>query len=133
MLSGCRWRVDCGEAVVAACPRSVLGTQGECPRLLGLSGRNYSAATGVLAVVAVLLAVWATASSGAKPPRLETYRNSFVTFRYPAAWSPSVWQARQPVYKTSVNRWRRYFAWLGDFQRLLPEPGAEGATGGQAN
>src|SRR5207249_347483 len=47
--------------------------------------------------------------------------------------TPSVWQARQPVYKTSVNRWRRYFAWLGDFQRLLPEPGAEGATGGQAN
>jgi hypothetical protein len=55
--------------------------------------RRLLAATGVLAVVAVLLAVWATASSGAKPPRLETYRNSFVTFKYPTAWSPSVWQA----------------------------------------
>jgi hypothetical protein len=55
--------------------------------------RRLLAATGVLVVVAGSLAVWATASSGAKPPRLETYRNSFVTFRYPAAWSPSVWQA----------------------------------------
>jgi hypothetical protein len=55
--------------------------------------KRLLAATGVLAVVAGSLAVWATASSGAKPPRLETYRNSFVTFRYPAAWSPSVWQA----------------------------------------
>jgi hypothetical protein len=55
--------------------------------------RRLLAATGVLAVAAVLLAVWATASSGAKPPRLETYRNSFVTFTYPAAWSPTVWQA----------------------------------------
>lgn len=55
--------------------------------------RRLLAATGVLVVVAGLLAVWATASSGAKPPRLETYRNSFVTFQYPAAWSPSAWQA----------------------------------------
>jgi hypothetical protein len=55
--------------------------------------RRLLAATGVLAVVAGSLAVWATASSGAKPPRLETYRNPFVTFRFPAAWSPSVWQA----------------------------------------
>jgi hypothetical protein len=55
--------------------------------------RRLLAASGLLAVVAGSLAVWATASSGAKPPRLETYRNSFVTFRYPAGWSPSVWQA----------------------------------------
>lgn len=34
----------------------------------------------------------------------------------------SMWQARQPVYATSVERWRRYEPWLGEFQRLLMEP-----------
>ena len=32
----------------------------------------------------------------------------------------SLWQARQPVYKTSVKRWRRYELWLGEFRELLP-------------
>jgi tetratricopeptide (TPR) repeat protein len=32
----------------------------------------------------------------------------------------SSWQARQPVYKTSVERWRRYEPWLGELQKLLP-------------
>jgi tetratricopeptide (TPR) repeat protein len=31
----------------------------------------------------------------------------------------SVWQARQPVYKTSVARWRHYEPWLGAFRELL--------------
>jgi tetratricopeptide (TPR) repeat protein len=31
----------------------------------------------------------------------------------------SVWQARQPVYKTSVERWKRYEPWLGAFQELF--------------
>jgi tetratricopeptide (TPR) repeat protein len=31
----------------------------------------------------------------------------------------SVWQARQPVYKTSVARWRRYEPWLGSLRELL--------------
>jgi len=35
----------------------------------------------------------------------------------------SMWQARQPLYRTSVERWRRYEPWLGEFRRLLP--GAE--------
>jgi len=48
------------------------------------------AASGVLAVVAGSLAVWSAASKGAKAPLLATYRNSFLTFKYPAAWSPSV-------------------------------------------
>ena len=26
----------------------------------------------------------------------------------------SLWQARQPVYATSVERWRRYEPWLGE-------------------
>jgi tetratricopeptide (TPR) repeat protein len=31
----------------------------------------------------------------------------------------SMWQARQPIYETSVERWRRYEPWLGEFRRLL--------------
>jgi len=32
----------------------------------------------------------------------------------------SMWQARQPVYKTSLERWRRYEPWLGELRELLP-------------
>jgi len=32
----------------------------------------------------------------------------------------SVWQARQPVYKTPVARWQRYEPWLGELRQLLP-------------
>jgi tetratricopeptide (TPR) repeat protein len=32
----------------------------------------------------------------------------------------SLWQARQPVYATSVERWRRYEPWLGELRELLP-------------
>jgi tetratricopeptide (TPR) repeat protein len=32
----------------------------------------------------------------------------------------SLWQARQPVYATSVERWRRYEPWLGELKELLP-------------
>jgi tetratricopeptide (TPR) repeat protein len=32
----------------------------------------------------------------------------------------SSWQARQPVYKTSVERWRRYEPWLEELRELLP-------------
>jgi tetratricopeptide (TPR) repeat protein len=37
-----------------------------------------------------------------------------------AVKTASVWQARQPVYKTSLERWRRYEPWLGEFRNLLP-------------
>ena len=30
-----------------------------------------------------------------------------------AVRTPSSWQVRQPVYKSSVERWRRYEPWLG--------------------
>jgi tetratricopeptide (TPR) repeat protein len=33
----------------------------------------------------------------------------------------SLWQARQPIYGTSVSRWRRYEPWLGAFNRLSPK------------
>jgi tetratricopeptide (TPR) repeat protein len=33
----------------------------------------------------------------------------------------SMWQARQPIYRTSVERWRRYEPWLGELRELLPE------------
>ena len=35
-----------------------------------------------------------------------------------AVATPSVWQVRQPIYTTSVERWRRYKPWLGAFDRL---------------
>ena len=33
--------------------------------------------------------------------------------------TPSWWQARQPVYTTSVGRWKNYEPWLGDFKKLM--------------
>jgi tetratricopeptide (TPR) repeat protein len=33
--------------------------------------------------------------------------------------TPSLWQVRQPVYSSSVERWRRYEPWLGEFAALL--------------
>jgi len=33
--------------------------------------------------------------------------------------TPSFWQARQPVYRTSVDRWKRYEKWLGPFEELI--------------
>jgi len=36
--------------------------------------------------------------------------------------TPSLWQVRQPIYKTSVERWRRYEPWLGEFRELLDTP-----------
>ena len=32
----------------------------------------------------------------------------------------SAWQARQPVYRSSAERWRRYEPWLGELRALLP-------------
>ncbi len=39
----------------------------------------------------------------------------------------SLWQARQPVYSTSVGRWRHYARFLGDLSRLLPDGAPIGA------
>ena len=33
----------------------------------------------------------------------------------------SLWQAREPIYRTSVERWRRYGPWLGELRELAPE------------
>jgi tetratricopeptide (TPR) repeat protein len=33
----------------------------------------------------------------------------------------SLWQARQPIYQTSVARWRRYEPWLGELRALLAD------------
>jgi tetratricopeptide (TPR) repeat protein len=40
----------------------------------------------------------------------------------------SLWQARQPVYATSVERWRHYEPWLGELRRLLPGDRAGGSA-----
>ncbi|MBV8860701.1 MAG: sulfotransferase [Mycobacterium sp.] len=47
-----------------------------------------------------------------------------------AVKTPSKWQARQPIYGTSVARWRRYEPWLGPMRALLdngPELSADSA------
>jgi len=36
-----------------------------------------------------------------------------------AVRTPSFWQVRQPVYRTSVDRWRNYEPWLGPFAELI--------------
>jgi tetratricopeptide (TPR) repeat protein len=36
-----------------------------------------------------------------------------------AVTTASMWQARQPVYRSSVARWRRYAPWLGELRELL--------------
>jgi tetratricopeptide (TPR) repeat protein len=35
--------------------------------------------------------------------------------------TPTLWQARQPIYKTAVHRWKRYEPWLGVFKSLCDE------------
>ncbi len=37
-----------------------------------------------------------------------------------AVLTASSWQARQPVYRSSVARWRNYEPWLGELRELLP-------------
>jgi len=37
-----------------------------------------------------------------------------------AVRTASMWQARQPVYRTPVERWRRYEPWLGELRELAP-------------
>ena len=37
-------------------------------------------------------------------------------------WTASSWQVRQPIYKTSVERWRHYDAHLGPLRKGLGEP-----------
>lgn len=33
--------------------------------------------------------------------------------------TPSAWQVRQPVYTSSIGRWKHFEPWLGEFRRLL--------------
>ncbi|MGH7189078.1 MAG: sulfotransferase [Acetobacteraceae bacterium] len=39
-------------------------------------------------------------------------------------YTASSWQARQPVYKSSVQRWRHYEPWLGELRELQPASSA---------
>jgi hypothetical protein len=39
-----------------------------------------------------------------------------------AVRTASRWQARQPIYRNSVDRWRHYEPWLGELRSLLAEP-----------
>ncbi len=37
--------------------------------------------------------------------------------------TPSVWQVRQPLYRSSMERWKRFEPWLGAFKELVSDPG----------
>jgi hypothetical protein len=39
-----------------------------------------------------------------------------------AVKTPSKWQTRQPIYRHSVDRWRRYEPWLGPLRALIGGP-----------
>ena len=32
--------------------------------------------------------------------------------------TPSFWQVRQPIYQSSVGRWKKYEPWLGELREL---------------
>jgi tetratricopeptide (TPR) repeat protein len=36
--------------------------------------------------------------------------------------TPSVWQVRLPVYKTAIDRWRKFEPWAADFGEFTPRP-----------
>ena len=38
-----------------------------------------------------------------------------------AVRTPSLWQVRQPIYTSSVERWKRYEPWLEGFRELIPK------------
>jgi tetratricopeptide (TPR) repeat protein len=42
----------------------------------------------------------------------------------------SLWQARQPIYRTSVERWRHYEPWLGELRDLLVDAESAAARPG---
>jgi tetratricopeptide (TPR) repeat protein len=44
-----------------------------------------------------------------------------------AVKTPSKWQTRQPIYRTSVARWRRYEPWLGPLRALVDDGSAPDA------
>jgi tetratricopeptide (TPR) repeat protein len=43
-----------------------------------------------------------------------------------AVRTASKWQARQPIYRSSVERWRNYQAWLGELRELAPQAAPTG-------
>jgi len=44
-----------------------------------------------------------------------------------AVRTPSKWQTRQPIYRTSVARWRRYEPWLGPLRALVDDGSVQDA------
>jgi tetratricopeptide (TPR) repeat protein len=47
-----------------------------------------------------------------------------------AVKTPSKWQTRQPIYRTSIARWRRYEPWLGPLRALIDDgPELDAGTG----
>ena len=47
-----------------------------------------------------------------------------------AVATASLWRARQPIYRNSVARWRRYEPWLGELRDLLAGSGSSATVNG---
>jgi hypothetical protein len=43
-----------------------------------------------------------------------------------AVRTASKWQARQPIYRSAVERWRNYEPWIGALRTLVPDVGGDG-------
>jgi tetratricopeptide (TPR) repeat protein len=49
-----------------------------------------------------------------------------------AVRTPSKWQTRQPIYRTSIERWRRYEPWLGPLSGLIDDESNANAVSAQS-
>lgn len=58
--------------------------------------------------------------NGPGPRTFSIVRLHETQYEAPVVRTASIWQARQPVYKTRVERWQRYEPWLGELRRLMP-------------
>jgi len=56
----------------------------------------------VVAALAAPLAAWASGSFRSNSSSFVSFRNEFVTFRYPAPWATSVWQEQVPHFQPMV-------------------------------
>jgi len=65
--------------------------------------RTHALVAGVvLAVLAVPIAAWASGALRSSGSSFLTFRNDFVSFRYPAPWTTSVWKEQVPHFQPMV-------------------------------
>ena len=65
-------------------------------------GARVLVASVVVAALAAPLAAWASGSFRSSSSSFVTFRNDFVSFRYPAPWATSVWKEQLPHFQPMV-------------------------------